>query len=447
MDLVIVLLVGLALGLVGGWLFGRANGGDTTSVDPEVLEARHAAVVSQLRHDEALARAEVEQQLAAAQASVGGLRDQLVQAQEQYRQTLDTHRQETRQREASAQTESRVLQKLAPVAAQLKDMQQKVLDLEKQRSQQHGDLAAQIRATRESADQSKSAAETLSAALRNNSVRGAYGETQLRSLVESAGLLRRVDFFTQESITSESGARRPDMIIRLPGGKEVAVDAKVPYSAFIDAHRPDLDDAGQTKLFTQHAKQVKAHVDALAAKTYWTGLSASPEFTVAFIPNDAILNAAVDADPSLMDYAFSRGIVLATPVNLWSVLKTVAFTWQQEVLTENAKELFDLGNELYGRLAKMTDYVGKLGRSIETSVKSYNEFVGSLERRVLVTARKFDQLDEAKVIPAPQVVEAQTRRLDQPEFAMLEETGIARPEIDLGQIGLPLGDDEERDAG
>lgn len=447
MDLVVVLVIGIVLGLVVGVLLGRGRRTGGAAADPELVEARHAGAIAQLHHDEALARADVEQRLAAAQASVDGLRDQLVQAQEQYRQTLDAHRQEARQREASAQADSKVLEKLAPVAAQLRDMQQKVVDLEKQRHQQHGDLTAQIRATRESADQSRSAAETLSAALRNNSVRGAYGETQLRSLVESAGLLRRVDFFTQESITAESGARRPDMIVRLPGGKEVAVDAKVPYSAFIDAHRPDLDDAQQAQLFTQHAKQVKAHVDALAVKTYWTGLSASPEFTVAFIPNDAILNAALDADPTLMEHAFSRGIVLATPVNLWAVLKTVAFTWQQEVLTENAKELFDLGNELYGRLAKMSEYVGKLGRSIETSVKSYNEFVGSLERRVLVTARKFDQLDEARVIPTPQVVEAQTRRLDQPEFAVLDETGIARPELDLGQIGIRSASTDEERAG
>ncbi len=361
MELVIVLLVGLALGLVGGWLFGRAGIVAASSVDPEVLEARHAALVSQVRHDEAVVRAEIEQQLAAAQASVEGLREQLVQAQEQYRQTLETHRNETRQREAAAQGESKVLQKLAPVAAQLKDMQQKVLDLEKQRSEQHGDLAAQIRATRHSAEQSKMAAETLSAALRNNSVRGAYGELQLKTLVESAGLLNRIDYSVQESISADSGARRPDMVIKLPGRKQVAIDSKVPFSAFIDSFREDISEIERKSLQAQHAKQVRGHVDALASKEYWTGLPVSPEYTIAFIPSEAILNTALDADPTLLEYAFSRGIVLATPVNLWATLKTVALTWKQEDLAENAQELVDLGRELYKRLGKLSDHVSKLG--------------------------------------------------------------------------------------
>ncbi len=276
----------------------------------------------------------------------------------------------------AAQTESKVLQKLAPVAAQLKDMQQKVLDLEKQRSEQHGDLAAQIRATRQSAEQSKMAAETLSAALRNNSVRGAYGELQLKTLVESAGLLNRIDYSVQESISADSGARRPDMVIKLPGRKQVAIDSKVPFSAFIDSFREDISETERKSLQAQHAKQVRGHVDALAGKEYWTGLPVSPEYTIAFIPSEAILNTALDADPTLLEYAFSRGIVLATPVNLWATLKTVALTWKQEDLAENAQELVDLGRELYKRLGKLSDHVSKLGRSIETTVRSYNDFAG-----------------------------------------------------------------------
>lgn len=445
MELVIVLLVGLALGLVGGWLFGRAGVVATSSIDPEVLEARHAAVISQVRHDEAVVRAEIEQQLAGAQASVEGLREQLVQAQEQYRHTLETHRNETRQREAAAQGESKVLEKLAPVAAQLKDMQQKVLDLEKQRSEQHGDLAAQIRATRHSAEQSKMAAETLSAALRNNSVRGAYGELQLKTLVESAGLLNRIDYSVQESISADSGARRPDMVIKLPGRKQVAIDSKVPFSAFIDSFREDISETERKSLQAQHAKQVRGHVDALAGKEYWTGLPVSPEYTIAFIPSEAILNTALDADPTLLEYAFSRGIVLATPVNLWATLKTVALTWKQEDLAENAQELVDLGRELYKRLGKLSDHVSKLGRSIETTVRSYNDFAGSLEGRVLVTARKLDGIDEAKLLGEVKQIEGDTRRLTASEFTALEETGIARPEIDFEQVGLPLlaNDDEQ----
>ncbi len=364
------------------------------------------------------------------------------------------HDREAKERQAKEQSESRVLQKLAPVATQLQQMQRKVEEIEEKRARQHGHLAEQIRATQESAARSQQAAETLSGALRNNTVRGAYGETQLTSLVESAGLLNRIDFSTQESITADSGARRPDMVIKLPGRKQMAVDAKVPYAVFIDANRPDLDDAERKRMFVQHAKAVRAHVDALAQKEYWTGLPTSPEFTVAFIPNDAILNAALDADPSLMEHAFARGIVLATPVNLWAVLKTVAFTWRQEDLAENAQELVDLGRELYKRLGTLSSHVSKLGRSLERSVKDYNTFVGSLERGVLVTARKLDRVDDTALLGDVQELDVDPRsltasELTQPspsqEFALFED--LERPEIDPLLVDGETVDDAQEQAG
>jgi DNA recombination protein RmuC len=419
MELVGVMLLGLVLGALVGWTIGRGNAVSSASAtDPAVLEARHQAVVAQLRQEEAEARAEVTRELAAAEASVKGLQDALEQA-----------RREAQQRAESERAENKVLQQLAPISENLRAMQKTVVDLESQRHRQHGVLAQELKVTRETAEKSKLAAETLASALRNNSVRGVYGETQLKSLVESVGLLRRVDFTMQESIEAESGARRPDMVVHLPGGKQMAVDAKVPYSAFIDASRPDLGEEQRAQQMAQHAKQVKAHVDALAAKTYWTGLDASPEFTVAFIPNESILNAALDADPALMEHAFAKGVLLATPVNLWAILKTVAFTWQQDVLTEDAKNLFDLGKVLYQRLAKLAEHAEKLRRSIESTVTNYNNFASSLEQRVLVTARKLDQVDESKIIAAPRVIDAQTRTLTQEEFLAFED--LERPELDF----------------
>jgi len=438
MELIVVLVCGLLLGLVVGWLIGRAP---AEGSDSAVLEARHATAIAELRHGESSQRAQIEQELAEARATVIGIREQLVTAKSQYDEIVERHRQDAQKRAASDQAENKVLQQLAPVADQLKSMSQKVIDLEAQRHQQHGDLAAQIKVTRETAEKSKLAAETLAAAMSNNSTRGVWGETQLKTLVESAGLLRRVDFTTQESIEAESGARRPDMVVNLPGGKHMAIDAKVPYAAFIDSNRPDMSDTQRSQLLTQHVKAVKAHVDALSGKRYWTGLEASPEFTIAFIPNESILNAAIDADPALMDYAFGKGVLLATPVNLWAVLKTVAFTWQQDVLTEDAKHLFDLGKELYSRLATMAEHSDKLRRSIESTVSNYNAFAGSLEQRVLVTARKMDGLNESKVIGTPRMIEAQTRRLDQSEFEILED--VERPEIDFEQITFPASHDEE----
>ncbi|MCX6408046.1 MAG: DNA recombination protein RmuC [Propionibacteriales bacterium] len=476
--LLLALLVGVALGAVVGVLVARTRQveADCGHEDPAVVRARHDAEVTALRHEGqvraseveraaeaqrvqverelAAAKAEVEARLAATRADADALREQVEAAHRQTRELVARHEREAKERQAKEQSESRVLQKLAPVATQLQQMQRKVEEIEEKRARQHGHLAEQIRATQESAARSQQAAETLSGALRNNAVRGAYGETQLTSLVESAGLLNRIDFSTQESITADSGARRPDMVIKLPGRKQMAVDAKVPYAVFIDANRPDLDDAERKRMFVQHAKAVRAHVDALAQKEYWTGLPTSPEFTVAFIPNDAILNAALDADPSLMEHAFSRGIVLATPVNLWAVLKTVAFTWRQEDLAENAQELVDLGRELYKRLGTLSSHVSKLGRSLERSVKDYNTFVGSLERGVLVTARKLDRVDDTALLGDVQELDVDPRSLTASEltqapaaqeFALFED--LERPEIDATLVEGETVDDEQEQAG
>jgi DNA recombination protein RmuC len=487
-TLLLGLLVGVALGAAVGVLVARARRVEVHCghEDPAVVRARHDAELAALRHEGqvrlaeseraadaqrvqgeraaearrvqverelAAAKADVEARLAATRAEAAGLREQVEGARQQLRDLTERHAREAKERQAKEQGESRVLQKLAPVATQLQQMQRKVEEIEQQRERQAGHLAEQIRATQESAARSQKAAETLSGALRNNTVRGAYGETQLTSLVESAGLLNRIDFSTQESITADSGARRPDMVIKLPGRKQMAVDAKVPYNVFIDANRPDLDEAERKRLLVQHAKAVRAHVDTLAQKEYWTGLPTSPEFTVAFIPNDAILNAALDADPSLMEHAFGRGIVLATPVNLWAVLKTVAFTWRQEDLAENAQELVDLGRELYKRLGTLSSHVSKLGRSLERSVKDYNTFVGSLERGVLVTARKLDRVDDTALLGDVHELDVDPRSLTASEltqapvtpaaeFALFED--LERAEIDAGLLEGETVDEQEQ---
>ncbi|WP_040320157.1 DNA recombination protein RmuC [Aeromicrobium marinum] len=387
MDPVLVLLlgllVGLGLGAVVGWLFGRSAGS---------------------------APADAALDLVAARTSAAALREQ-----------LEHQREELGRRAADDRSESQVLQALAPVTETLRTMQAKVADLEQQRHTQHGELQEQILATRASAEQSRAAAAHLAAALSNNSTRGVWGEAQLRSLVESAGLLDRVDFTMQTTITAESGSRRPDMVLRLPGGKSIAVDAKVPYSAYMQAH--DLDGSGdpdaadrRSALLSRHAGQVRGHVDALASKTYWSGLDASPEFTIAFIPTEPLLAAALAQDPTLLDHAFAQRVALASPVSLWAVLKTVAFTWQQDVLTEDAKQLFDLGKQLHSRLSTMAEHADKLRRSIEGTVSSYNQFASSLESRVLVTARKLDGLDESRVIGTPGVIETSPRPLTAPEL-------------------------------
>jgi len=428
MDVLIPLLIGLAIGLaigaVAAALVVRARTG-ATNTDAAVLEARHAAVVAEVRQAEAAARAQVESELAAANASLTGLREQLTAAQQQYHETLARHEAEAKKRQADAAAEHKILEQLAPVKDTLDSMQRKVVELETQRAQQHGELSQQLTAATASEERLRQTAEQLASALRNNATRGVWGETQLRTLVESAGLLNRVDFSVQSTIASESGLRRPDMVVTLPGGKSIPVDAKVPYNAFIEASAIPATATGEqeaqrARLLAQHAKQVRGHVDALASKSYWTGLEASPDFTIAFIPNEPLLASAMEADPNLMDYAFSKRIILANPGTLWALLKTIAFTWQQDVLTEDAKRLFDLGKELYGRLATLSEHADRLRGAIESTVNHYNKFASSLEQRVLVTARKLDGLDESKVIGEPRMIDETPKHLTQSEFAALD---------------------------
>jgi DNA recombination protein RmuC len=394
-----------------------------------VLAARQDAVVAQLREQAAADRADVEQRLSAALAQVAGLQEALESARLQHREMVETHRREEVERQKGEAGQAQVIKTLTPVLEHLRAMQTKVDTLEKARVEQHTELAAQIRHTQRSVEESRKAADTLASVLKNNAVRGAWGETQLRTLVETAGLLNRVDFELQHSVEADSGDRRPDMVINLPGGKQMAIDAKVPYNSFMDAQREGLEPEVRQRLLEDHAKKVRGHVDVLARKGYWTGLTISPEFTVAFIPNEQLLNAALEVDPSLMEHAFRQGIVLATPTNLWSMLKTVAFTWKQEALTEDAQALFEMGQVLYRRIVKLAEHVDKLGRSIQRSVKDYNAFTGSLERSVLPAARKLNAADPIATLAVPHEIEEAPRSLTAGDFAALAD--VERPELDL----------------
>jgi DNA recombination protein RmuC len=322
---------------------------------------------------------------------------------------------------ARTENESKVLTALSPVAQSLDVMRAKVAELERSRGEQYGALSAQLRSAAESEERLRSTAETLASALAANSTRGVWGETQLRNVVEAAGLLERVDFDVQTQATTSVGAARPDMIVHLPGGKTIAVDAKVPFSAYLEASAipssaNGADGARRAQLVDQHVKALRAHVDALAAREYWSAYDGSPELTIAFIPSESLVSSALAADPGLLDHAFRKRVALASPVTLWSVLKTVAFSWQQDVVTEEAKDLFRTSRELYGRLATMAGHVDKLGRAIRGSVVDYNRFVGSLERQVLPSARRLSLLDETRTIAEPGSIEDEPRMLTAPEL-------------------------------
>lgn len=418
-----LLLAGLAVGVLVGWftrhttiLARHEQELVTLRHQAEITAARHEALVAAAREEEREQRALVEADLASAQASV-----------EELRHLVSEHRRAQQERERGESGQTQVLKTLTPVVEHLRSMQQKVDELEKARVRQHTELATQIQHTQRTVEDSRKAADTLASVLKNNAVRGTWGETQLRTLVETAGLLNRIDFELQRSVEADSGDRRPDMVINLPGGKQMAIDAKVPYNSFMDAHREGIAPETRQQLLDDHARKVRGHVDALSRKGYWTGLAVSPEFTVAFIPNEQLLNAALEVDPSLLEHSFRQGIVLATPTNLWSMLKTVAFTWKQEALTEDAQVLFELGQVLYRRIVKLSEHVDKLGRSIERSVKDYNTFTGSLERSVLPAARKLNAADPVSTIAAAKEIEEAPRSLTAGDFEAIAD--IEREEL------------------
>lgn len=252
---------------------------------------------------------------------------------------------------------------------------------------------------------------SLSTALRKPQVRGRWGELHLRRAVELAGLVDRCDF--AEQVRLDDGARRPDLVVNLVGGRRVVVDAKVPLDAYLDATSTDDEDDAAHHL-RRHVTQLRTHVDTLGSKAYWRSLDESPEFVVLFVPAESFLAAALETDGSLIEYAAARQVVLATPTTLIALLRTVAHGWSHEVLAEQAREIHRLGRELHERLSSMNGHLDQLGRSLNAAVGHYNQTVGSLESRVLVTARRFGDL------PAPRQVDAASRSIPAVDLRIVE---------------------------
>lgn len=442
MDFVLPLIVGLAVGGALGALavaLLKRPAPAAPLENPDVIKARHEVALAQQRSESERAVAEVREQLASALATADGLRDQVSALVERQRELAEQQKAEQREREQQAKTEHRVLEALAPVSKSLGEMREKVALLEQQRQLQHGELSQQLKTAVESEERLRATAETLASALRSNSTRGVWGETQLRSVVEAAGLLERVDFDTQANITADSGARRPDMVVHLPGGKNIAVDAKVPFNAYLEASAipstaSGTEGAHRTELLRAHVKAVREHITTLGTKGYWSGLDNAPEMTIAFIPSESLISSALETDPGLLEFAFAKRVALASPVTLWSVLKTVAFSWQQDVLTNEAKTLFDLSRELYTRLTKTAEHIDKLGRAIKSTVNSYNGFVGSLERQVLPTARKIGALNEEKFVVAPEPIEEATRELAASELVAVLDSADLHERVELAEL-------------
>lgn len=437
--LLIGLLVGGALGaLVMHLVASRRPDPAPVGEDPALVEARHERALLELRaaaeSERAALLAEQHQlqatlraELAAAEAAAAGLREQVEQQTRQQRELLEQQRLDQTERSERERRESAVLQALSPVRETLSTMQRKVSELEQQRSEQYGSIAEQLKRAQLSDAELRATTESLASALRNNSTRGVWGETQLRRVVEAAGLTQHVDFELQTQVTTDQGRGRPDMVVNLPGGKFIPLDSKVPLEHYLEASAiPETatgeEGARRKALIERHVKAMRSHIDALGKKSYWEGLDASPEFVIAFIPNESLLSAALEADAGLLNYAFERRVALASPVNLFAVLKTIDYAWQQQAVSDEAKKLFDLGNTLYQRIGALAGHADSLRKAIERTVDSYNKFASSLESRVLVTARQFPGINETKLslVAEPAPIHESPRRLSATE---LIETG------------------------
>jgi len=428
MEVIMAIVIGAVLGVTIGAVFALLFAQKKQAVVRQradragVLETSLQATQAELLG--------VQQQLQRAQADIVVLRETNATASTEsrtYKQQLEKAESQLvglhRQKIAEQEQESRVIEKLAPVSKSVETMQRKISELEEARLRQNESLSKTI-------GQLQATTNTLAGTLTKSQERGRWGEVQLEQIFENAGLIETVHF-ERQSTTAVSGAAsgvsentriRPDFLLKLPNGRIVPIDAKVPFDSYdraceipLSAEPADLQR--RDDLLKKHAAALKDHVKALARKEYGESLSGAPDFVVAFLPAEALLSAALEADPQLVDFAFSQRVALASPVTLWSIVKSIAYAWQQQEATENAQEIVEAGKELLKRMATLASHSTKLKGNLEKTVRSYNEFASSLERNLLTQADKLRKLDLSKELPLPEQIDSTPQGFTKPELS------------------------------
>ena len=404
----LLLLVGLAIGVIIGYIGAIAR---RTTVDrsdhEQVAELRAQAAQWQARAEELSSRTQVA--------------------------------------EERAERDGSVLRALAPVRSQLEQVGARVESLEKQRAEQHAALAEQLRATALREQDLARSTASLEGALRSRSARGMWGEVELARVLEASGMMRHVDFSEQRTIgtlvqrrgglgaatdsgSGAAGRSRPDVVVHLPGDGYLAVDAKAPMDSYLAATAVQgsgpQDEERRSDLLAAHAKALRGHVDQLAARRYDRALGDSPELVVLFVPAEAVLSAALEADPALLEHALGRGVALTSPVSLLTLLRTCATAWARTAVNDDARELLELGRTLYERLGTVAGHLDALGGALRRSVTAYNKAVGSMENRLLVTARSLETLGEQ--VDSPALISADAAQVR--TFTAPELTGVINGE-------------------
>jgi DNA recombination protein RmuC len=471
-TLLVVAVLTLAAGAVIGWLAAAGRGQSAVlaaraevQAELQAVQARWQAAqaeTSAARADVAAVRATLEAERAAAAERAEAEADAEHRLREAFHalagEALRRNNEafaalaEARLGTAKATAEGDLAQRqqaiegmVAPLKESLAKVQEQLRTVERERAGSYSQLLEQVAMMRTTSEQLHKETNQLVTALRAPQVRGRWGEMQLERAVEAAGMTEHVDYVTQASVTGPDGRLRPDLVVRLVGGKSVVVDSKVAFSGYLEAMEAK-DEATRAARLKAHARHLRDHIDSLGAKAYFEHFSPSPEFVVCFVPADAFLDAALREEPALLERAFDQNVVVATPSTLVALLRTIAYTWRQEALAANAAEVHKLGRELYQRLSTMGGHIDKLGRSLTSAVGDYNKTVSSLESRVLVTARRMVDLkvvDPADAMEPPRQITEHTRSTQAPELTEQRVVALPKSRVPLGQ-GELLADVPDR---